>query len=160
MTVLSEIEIRAARLKDTLGIAEILRELGWFEHINDESPKDTELRLERQFRLCEADDSHELLVAEDRAGDVVGYVSVHWLPYMTLPGTEGYVSEIYIRESARGKGVGKKLLQAVRRSAEHRGCTRLMLLNSRGHASYQRGFYEKDGWGELPEVATFVLPIV
>ena len=142
----SELEIRAARLKDTRAIAEILRELGWFSHINDESPKDTELRLERHFRLCEADDSHELLVAEDRKGTVVGYVSVHWLPYMTLTAPEGYVSEIYIRESARGKGVGKRLLEVVKKSAQRRGCARLMLVNRRDRASYQRGFYEKDGW--------------
>ncbi len=159
MEELREIEIRAARLRDTRAIAEILRELGWFDHINNESPKDTELRLERHFRLCEADDTHELLVAEDRQGEVVGYVSAHWLPYMTLPGPEGYVSEIYIRETARGKGVGRKLLQAIRNSAKRRGCSRLMLENSRQHASYQRGFYEKDGWLELPEVATFVLPL-
>jgi len=104
------------------------------------------------------DDSHTVYVAEDSAGAVVGYAAVHWLPYMLLAGPEGYVSELFIQESARGKGAGTKLLEVIEAEAKERGCSRLMLLNLRQRESYQREFYKKHGWEERPGVANFVRP--
>ena len=72
-----------------------------------------------------------IYVAEAEAGDLLGYVSVHWLPYLFLPGPEGFVSELFIRKTARGQGVGTQLLQTVQTEAEQRGCSRLSLLNNR-----------------------------
>ncbi|MDY6916558.1 MAG: hypothetical protein SVP26_01230 [Chloroflexota bacterium] len=94
--------VRPATLNDTGAIASILRELGWFAHISGESAGDTEARVARHFELCGADDSHTVLVTEDGRGEVAGYVAVHWLPYLMLGGPEGYVSELFVREGARG----------------------------------------------------------
>ena len=76
---------------------------------------------------------------------------------LRLKGPEGYVSELFIAGSERGKGVGSKLLEAVKEEATKRGCARLMLLNLKNRESYQRGFYKKQGWIEREEVANFVL---
>lgn len=89
----------------------------------------------------------------------MGYTAVHWLPYLILSGPEGYVSELFVAEAARGMGVGKALLTAVKRTAAARGCSRLQLLNMRNRESYQRRFYEKDGWQEREQAANFVYPI-
>ena len=90
---------------------------------------------------------------------MVGYAAVHWLPYLLLAGPEGYVSELFVRDSEQGKGVGTKLLEVVKREAEERGCSRLMLLNMRYRESYQRGFYKKLGWQEREDAANFVLQL-
>ena len=152
--------IRPATSADVPAIAAILRGLGWFAHVNDESPARTETRIAEHLRMCLADDSHSVLVAEGAKGAVLGgYVAVHWLPYLMLPGSEGYISELFVVESARGAGLGTKLLEAVKDMAVDRGCSRLMLVNRKTRESYKRGFYRKLGWEERQEFANFVLSL-
>lgn len=154
--------IRRAKPADAPAIAAILRELveefGWFPLLKDEPAAETEARVARHLDLCLADDSHTVLVAENSAGAVIGYISVHWLPYLMLPGPEGYVSELFILESERGKGIGRKLLDTIREEALGRGCTRLHLVTAReGRDAYD--IYLKWGWTERPHLANFVLPL-
>jgi len=125
--------------------------------MNEESPAETERRLAGHLRLCLSDESHTVLVTESPEGAILGYVAVHWLPYLMLAGPEGYVSELFVSESARGAGLGTKLLEAVKDMAISRGCSRLMLVNRKTRESYQRGFYRKLGWEEREEFANFVL---
>ena len=151
------LEIRLATPADVPAIAALLRGLGWFAFINDEATARTETRAKKHLGLCMADDSHTVLVAEDAIGAVLGYAAVHWLPYLMLPGPEGYVSDLFVTEAARGQGLGTRLLEAVRDMAVSRGCSRLMLVNRRTRESYKRGFYRKLGWEERDEFANFVL---
>jgi GNAT superfamily N-acetyltransferase len=160
MSDAEEITIRPANSSDTRAISAILREPGWFAHVNTELPAATEERISQRLELCSAEERHLVLVAENQYRKVIGYVAVHWLPYLFLAGPEGYVSELFIRESERGKGVGRRLLEAVKNQAVKRGCTRLMLVNGRNRPSYERSFYKKLGWQERPEVANFVLPLL
>jgi GNAT superfamily N-acetyltransferase len=149
--------IRPAASADVPAIAAILRGLGWFSYLNAESTAETEARVTEHLRTCLADDSHSVLVAEGPGSAVLGYVAVHWLPYLMLPGPEGYISELFVAESARGAGLGSKLLEVVKDMAIGRGCSRLMLVNRKARESYQRGFYRELGWEEREEFANFVL---
>lgn len=153
---MAEIGIRKAAEYDAATIGAMLRELGWFEYLSAETTQDTERRVRRHIALCNAEDSHSLYVAESPGGEVVGYAAVHWLPYLFLKGPEGYLSELFIRESERGKGIGKQLMEAIKAEARARGCSRLMLVNSRSRESYRRGFYKERGWEERAGVANFV----
>ncbi|MDM7999363.1 MAG: GNAT family N-acetyltransferase [Dehalococcoidia bacterium] len=150
-------KIRLAERGDVRGIAAILRELGWFTVIDSEAPEQTETRIHEHLRQCLTDDSHTVLVAEAAGGSILGYTAVHWLPYLMLPGSDGYVSELFVTDSARGGGVGTSLLEAVKTVAMRRGCYRLMLVNRKTRESYRRGFYHKLGWEERAEFANFVL---
>jgi len=151
--------IRRATLADAPALAEVIRGLGLFAHIKAEKPKTTRERVARHLALCLNDDSHAVYVAEETTGEIVGYVSAHWLPYLILAGPEGYVSELFISESARGQGIGSQLLDVIKADARHHGCTRLMLLNMRQRESYQRGYYQKVGWEERPEAANFIFKL-
>jgi GNAT superfamily N-acetyltransferase len=149
--------VRSATPDDVPAVAAILRGLGWFSFTKNETTAETETRVSRHLRLCLGDDSHTVLVAEVAGGAVLGYAAVHWLPYLILQGPEGYVSELFVVEAARGAGLGTKLLEAVKDMAISRGCSRLMLVNRKTRESYRRGFYRKLGWEEREEFANFVL---
>jgi len=149
--------MRSAIPDDVPAIAAILRGLGWFPLITSEPTTDAETRIIQHLRMCLADESHTVLVGESAEGAIQGYVAVHWLPYLILAGPEGYVSELFVTESARGAGLGTKLLEAVKDMAISRGCSRLMPVNRKTRESYQRGFYRKLGWEEREEFANFVL---
>jgi GNAT superfamily N-acetyltransferase len=147
-------QIRPARVEDTAGIAATLRDLGWFAHITDEPSEETERRVARQLALCAANGDHTVLVAEDEIGQIVGYLVAHWFPNM-LKGGDGYVSELFIRGAARGKGLGGRFLATIEEEGMRRGCTRLMLFNRKERESYQRGFYQSHGWEERDDTALF-----
>ena len=148
--------VRRVSAQDALQLAELLREIGWFESLSNEPVEETSRRVGTHLAQCLADDSHSVFVAESPEGELVGYGSVHWLPYLFLPGPEGYVSELFVRESARARGVGNQLLHAIEMEAKARGCVRLSLLNLRHRESYQRQFYVKAGWEERREAAKFI----
>jgi GNAT superfamily N-acetyltransferase len=107
--------------------------------ISNDAPEKVEViqsRVSRPLQLCLADNSHSIYVAERPEGELVGYIAVHWLPYLFLPGPEGYISELFIRELARGQGLGSQLLEVVKKEAAERGCIRLSLINIRSRESY------------------------
>jgi GNAT superfamily N-acetyltransferase len=154
-----DIQVRKAEPQDTPVIAELLRSLGFFAHINAEEPGATQDRVARHFAMCDADDSHSVFVAQGPAGEILGYGAVHWLPYLILAGPEGYISELFVRESHRGQGIGSQLLKVMEAEARERGCSRLMLINLRKRESYRRRFYHKQGWEEREGAANFVYPL-
>ncbi|MBU1669941.1 MAG: GNAT family N-acetyltransferase [Actinobacteria bacterium] len=156
---MSKVTVRSAKHEDVGVIAEIIRKLGWFKHVNEESPAATERRVLLHLELCDADDSHTVLVAEDEEGVVSGYISVHWLPYLMLAGPEGYISELFVHEDARGKGVGTALINDIKEYGITKGCSRLMTLNGRDRPSYEREFYTALGFEERSQMAMMVLSL-
>ncbi|MDY6853431.1 MAG: GNAT family N-acetyltransferase [Thermodesulfobacteriota bacterium] len=151
-----EINVRRAEIEDSRSIADILIELGWFAHIDQGVHLLTPARIKSHLRYCISGQDHSVYVAVNKERDVVGYTSVHWIPCMFLPGPEGYITELFMKEYERGKGIGGSLLAVVEQEAKERGCSRLMLLNGRHRESYKRGFYKKHGWQERDRLATFV----
>ena len=152
-------QIRKVRVEDAQPLAVLLQEIGWFELLKNETLAAASRRVESQLEYCLADNSHSIFVAELAESTIVGYVSVHWLPYLFLPGSEGFVSELFVRDAARGQGIGRCLLQTVETEAQARGCSRLSLINFRNRESYQRRFYVKLGWEERIDAANFIYRI-
>ena len=124
------LQIRKANAEDAPQLAELLRDIGWFDSIKSEPMEVATRRVRLHTERCLADDSHSIFVAEEPDGTIVGYGSVHWLPYLFLQGPEGYVSELFVRDSARGQGVGRALLQNIEAEARARGCARLSLITN------------------------------
>jgi GNAT superfamily N-acetyltransferase len=151
--------IRKAEITDAPAIAELIRALGLFPHIQIQKPEVVTEQVAKNLERCNADDSHSVYLAQDPEGILLGYCSVHWLPYLMFFGPEGYVSELFLLESARGRGIGARLLKTVEEEAKNRGCSRLMLLNLRDRESYKRSFYKKQGWIERPEAANMILDL-
>lgn len=93
---------------------------------------------------------------EDFDRQIIGNGSARWLPYLFLRGPEGYVSQLFVGEAARGQGVGRKLLQAIEAEARARGGVRLALINLRNRESYRRNYYIEAGWKERAEAANYI----
>ena len=150
------IEIRKAKVEDAEGIVEVLQKAGKPVYSVPTPYVATTEKVAMHIRMCNAAKCHTIYVAENDFCQIVGYVGAHWLPYLFQNGPEGYLSELFIREEYRGQGIGTKLLETVKTEAKKRGCSRLLLLNSRKRESYQRSFYKKHGWTEREEAANFV----
>jgi GNAT superfamily N-acetyltransferase len=151
------VQIREANAQDAQSLAELLKEIGWFESFKNEPLEVTSQRVRGHVEQCRADKSHSIFVAASSDGKIVGYGSVHWLPYLFLQGPEGYVSELFVRKSARGQGLGRELLRKIEAEARARGCVRLSLINLRNRESYLRQFYVKAGWEERARGCQFRL---
>lgn len=148
--------IRDARPVDAPAIDEILRSLGWFEHLDEIPAGKATARIAQVItEKCVPGGDHTLLVAEGEASRVVGYLFVHWLPNLIFGG-EGYVSELFVLPNERGHGFGTALLDEARRQGVARGYQRLSLFNRRERESYQRGFYPRHGWVERSDAALFM----
>lgn len=149
--------IRQAKREDVEGLAALLRSLP------DDLPRfglePLGITVERVAEALGAGgDANTLLVSED-AGEITGFLNVHWQPSLLHSGGEGFVSALFIHPDYRGQGIGRALLTHVQEEGRRRGCSRLLLLNMRDRASYARGFYAKLGWRERPDAANFVFDL-
>ena len=153
------VNVRKAAPEDASALTEVIRSVEYFTHLIELPFEEARaiVAVALQGDLACSND-HLLLLAEDADGRILGYCAVHWLPYLLFDGPEGYVSELFIHESARGQGVGSQLLEAVKAEARQRGCNRLSLLNGRQRDSYRRQFYKKNGWRER-DMANFVFDL-
>ena len=148
--------LRAAQPADAPALAALLQGIGWFDRFATGHP---EAHADQLAPLLAPSPLQLQLVACDAQGQLIGYCAVHWLPIAILQGWEGYVSELFIADSARGLGVGSQLLDQVTAAARSRGCRRLWLVNNRQRDSYHRGFYARQGWQEQAQAARFVLDL-
>ncbi len=152
--------IRPALASDAAGISELLHGIGWFKAYEGRSFAQNTEAIQSLLVSAHAEPERSLLlVSEDARQRISGYCAIHWLPVAVLQGWEGYVSELFIAENARGLGLGQQLLDAATEAARQRDCLRIWLVNNRERSSYVRGFYSQQGWAEQAEMARFVLPL-
>ena len=147
--------IRKATNDDADNLARLLVELDYFSALKGLSVEDALPRVRQNLAACHADNSHSVHVAEQDDA-LIGYVSVHWMPCLYMTGPEGFISELFVADSARGQGIGAQLLDTVIAEAKERGAARLELINIKERESYLRGFYAKQGWIERDGAADFV----
>ena len=87
-----------------------------------------------------------VLVAEDGAGECVGFVTIQHETHWT--GEEhAYVPELVVAEAAEGKGVGRELMAGVEAWARERGL-RMIELDTGIRNSRSRAFYGGLGFAE------------
>lgn len=114
--------IRPAKPADVAEIHAMVRELAEYEKALDEAKATPEQLHDALFGENPRVFAH---IAEDDAGDVVGF-ALWFLNFSTWTGAHGiYLEDLYVRPSARGTGYGKALLAQLARICVERGYTRL-----------------------------------
>jgi len=144
-----DIEIRPLQPGDVDAIMQLHRELGW----NPAFRADGSTLKQRLGALIEEENA--LLLVAVHKKKVVGYIHGEIVKYLLFAGSEMLMSEVFVREAARGQGVGKALIEAIETEAIRQCCFRISVLNSRERESYKRGFYPSLGYEERPGTAVF-----
>jgi GNAT superfamily N-acetyltransferase len=141
-----DIAIRPAQPEDAAIIVELVRELAVFEREPLSSVKLSEADILRDGFGTEP--RFELLVATlDRV--VVGF-ALFFPNYSTWEGRAGlHVEDLFVREAARGHGLGRRLMAEIARLALARGFRRIDLSVLEWNPA--RRFYERLAMVELTE---------
>jgi GNAT superfamily N-acetyltransferase len=135
-----EVAVREATADDAALILELVRELAAFERAAPGAVRATEEDFRRE--IAGARPGFECLIAEVD-GSPAG-LALFFHNFSTWEGRRGiYLEDLFVRDRARGLGVGRRLMAALARLALERGCRRLDLWVL--HWNPARRFYEELG---------------
>lgn len=134
------VEIKVPELSDAAKIAELLASLGY---------PGTESFIERRVTQLLAHPHEALLVAVDNH-NIVGVISLHFIPQLALAGDFCRISYFCVSEQARGQGVGALLESYAVSLAKQRGCDRVELHCDARRVDAHR-FYARQGYVESPK---------
>lgn len=110
-------KVRFAKLKDKQGVLKILDELG--EEVNKKikySPHNTEAQkvggpiFEEVIKRKDT----MIFVAEEK-GQIIGVITLYILPNIRHGYHRGHIEDIVVTKSKRKQGVGRKLMDAVKK---------------------------------------------
>lgn len=116
------ISIRPGIETDVERAFELITELAEFEKAPEQVETSPEGMLRDGF---EANPAYGFLVAEDEEAGVVG-MALYYYRYSTWKGKRLYLEDLIVTEAARGRGIGKALLEATIQTARDTNCTGLM----------------------------------
>ena len=116
---------------------------GWHE------PRDIVSAIERVLDapIDPSTEDPALMVAEDEAGERLGFIRLETRSDHFTGERRGYVSEIAVDEGSEGRSVGKALMKAGEAWARDRGY-RLLTLDVFAGNVRARSFYRRLGYGE------------
>jgi GNAT superfamily N-acetyltransferase len=142
---MGDIVIRPAGPEDVATLLQLIRALAEFE------------KLAHEVRASEADllregfgptPRYEALLAEED-GRALGF-ALYFHTFSTFEGRSGlHLEDIFVRDQARGRGIGRKLMGRLAAIAAERDCARLDL--SVLHWNPARRFYDRLGMKQMAE---------
>lgn len=131
------LEIRRCREDDYPAVANLLHQLWPSASIDND-------RLQSVFlRGLKSEACHFSCALED--GNVIGFCSVILKNSLWQQGWLAHVDELVVDESARGQGVGTRLLEEAIQNATRKGAARIEL-DSGFHRSEAHKFYQQRGF--------------
>jgi GNAT superfamily N-acetyltransferase len=131
---MNQLFIRRATAADAMAVSRLLDQLGYpTEHA------DVPGRLDRLM----SNHRGAVLLAQ-HGEDVVGLATVHVLSVLNRPRDVAWLTALVVDQSARGTGVGRRLVEAVERFARESGCERLSV-TTQEHRTDARTFYGRVG---------------
>ena len=136
-----DIIIRRAGVADFPAVYALFREFAVFQ----KTPEKLHITLDQLI----ADEAHfQCFVAETGSGpgggrEIVGFATF-FMAYYSWTGKAIYLDDLYVRESSRKYGIGKKLLFAVIDFSKENGCKTVRWLVSRWNGNAM-AFYKSIG---------------
>ncbi len=124
-----EIKIREGKKEDVPAALELVKELALFEKAPEQVITNVKQMIADGFG---ENPIYKMLVAEDltpspslkERGTVVA-IAIYFIKYSTWKGKGLYLDDIVVKENLRGKGVGKKLFEAVVAEAKKLNCKQM-----------------------------------
>jgi GNAT superfamily N-acetyltransferase len=137
------VRVRLAQEADFEAVTALLEELGR-ARVTEQTEPAARAVYERSLR----DDRASHLVAEDDAGSVVGFCSLHFRDRLNFPTPDAWVPDLIVTAPARGQGAGRALLEEAERLGRDRGCWQLTLESAHFRTEAHR-LYAAVGMEEL-----------
>ncbi|MFY0479489.1 GNAT family N-acetyltransferase [Achromobacter marplatensis] len=134
-------QIRTATTEDSAAIAALLTQLDY--------PGTASFVPQKIAQLAAHPDAC-LLVAEDRAGTLLGFIGLHFMIQLALPGDFCRITYFCVGDQARSAGVGRQLEAAAEDLARARGCDRIEVHCHERRTDAHR-FYYRQGYQESPK---------
>jgi GNAT superfamily N-acetyltransferase len=104
-----------------------------------------ESEIRRRFDHVGSVKDQQLFVAEASGGEVIGWVHVHFGRWLVVD-PRGEVMGLVVSSAARGRGVGRRLMQAAEAWTKQQGGTQLTLrsnvVRKEAHVFYERVGYK------------------
>lgn len=143
--------IRRARVLDAKGIAKVHVD-SWMTTYRNIVPDEylDGLKYEDRERLWNRNLQHSTaFVAENEAGEIIGFADGGKERSGDYPGVDGEVYSIYILKAYQGRGVGKLLMQAISKELLNRNIQSMLVWVLKENQS--SGFYENLGGKVIDE---------
>lgn len=138
----SSVQIRRAAPEDIPAMAALLKDLFSIE-------ADFDFDAGKQERglglLLQDPESRCAMVAADSSGRIVGMVTMQFVMSTAEGAPSGWIEDMVVDKSARRRGVGRRLLQAILDWGFANGATRFQLLADKGNAPALE-YYKSLGW--------------
>jgi N-acetylglutamate synthase-like GNAT family acetyltransferase len=129
--------IRKAETGDALRIQILLEQLGY--------PTENGFIASRLSLFSGREDHFDLVYEQE--GTVIGFISFHLIPQITLDGNYGVISYLVVDEEVRSGGVGKALEEYCTALAIEKKCKRVLLSSNIRRTDAHR-FYLRQGYEE------------
>ncbi|MBI2276500.1 MAG: GNAT family N-acetyltransferase [Dechloromonas sp.] len=133
-------QIREAKSGDGEAIASLLTALDY---------PDTEGFIDSKIEQLLKHPDGRLLVAVE-GSEILGFISLHFIPQLALPGDFCRISYFCVDEASRGRGVGAGLEEAAVELAKERGCDRIEV-HCHARRELAHRFYHRQGYAESPK---------
>jgi GNAT superfamily N-acetyltransferase len=137
--------LRRARRDDVPAIVRLLADddLGRTREQTDGPVRDSYWTA---FDAIDADPRQLLVVAEGDDGEVVGTLQLSFIPNMTFGGgTRAQIEGVRVDRSARGTGIGRRMVEWAIERAREQGCHLVQLTTNKARPDAHR-FYEGLGF--------------
>jgi len=138
--------IRPAEARDLPALGRLGAELVRLHHGHDPArflaPRPGTAEGYGEFLVSQIRDPGAAVWVAERDGEVAGYAFGRLEPmsWMELRGPAGFLHDVVVAETARGAGLGGRLVEAVVRSLEEKGAPRVILWTAEKNEAAQRLF--------------------
>src|SRR5262245_15617920 len=131
----ASVRTRTVTIDDAGAVRLLLAELGYT--LSEEGVKENIRRL--------ANGTTDRTWIAEEAGQILGIVSVHLTPLFHAPGLAGRITSLVVHGPARGRGIGRALVEQAEAFCWREGCDRLELTTG-DHRHDAHRFYERLGY--------------
>ncbi|GBU11688.1 GNAT family N-acetyltransferase [Enterobacterales bacterium] len=132
--------IRDAIVGDAARVSQLLEDLDY---------PTAESEVAERIVAMAANLDSRLLVAEEQ-GEVLGFISLHFIPQIALAGEFCRISYLCVSSNSRGGGIGQQLVDEAERLSMVRGCDR-MEVHSHTRRVRAHQFYDRAGYEDSPK---------